>query len=350
MSRYALLIGSSVNRVYADASVRLTVSELEVFNRAALSGRLSGIAEERIGGIPYVTFEADRLDDGDVALLSNMSSLYALFAREGDLLRPLPVRPLDRFDSDLLTIQKYAGKTNEQFTKLLLNVTVLAADVGPEMTSRRLRVMDPMCGRGTTLNQAMMYGYDAAGMDIDAKDFDAYAAFLRTWLKNKRLKHQAEITTVRRNRETIGRLLHVVVGATKEQYRAGEVIDVSMVQADTRRAAEFFRAGTFDAMVTDAPYGVQHGSRAGEGKLSRNPLGLLAEAVPVWVKLLRAGGALGISWNTHVGRREQLADLLVGNGLEVLDGEGYVGFRHRVDQAILRDLIVGRRPAASASR
>ncbi len=137
-----------------------------------------------------MTFQADQLDDRDVGLLSNMSSLYALFAREGDLLRPLAVQPLDRFDSDLLTIQKYAGKTNEQFTRLLLNVTVLATDAGPEMTSRRLRIIDPMCGRGTTLNQAMMYGYDAAGMDIDGKDFDAYATFIRTWLKNKRLKHR----------------------------------------------------------------------------------------------------------------------------------------------------------------
>ncbi len=80
MSRYAILIGSSFNRVYAEASVRLTVSELDVFNHAALEGRLSDIAEERIGGIPYVSFEADRLDNGDVALLSNMSSLRALRA------------------------------------------------------------------------------------------------------------------------------------------------------------------------------------------------------------------------------------------------------------------------------
>ncbi len=125
---------------------------------------------------------------------------------------------------------------------------------------------------------------------------------------------------------------------------------MSVVQADTRRATEFFRPGTFDAVVTDAPYGVQHGSRAGEDSaMSRNPLGLLAEAVPAWAKLVRAGGAIGISWNTYVGRREQLADVLTHNGLEVLDSDGYAGFRHRVDQAIVRDLIVARRPATGAA-
>ena len=59
---------------------------------------------------------------------------------------------------------------------------------------------------------------------------------------------------------------------------------------------------------------------------------------------------MGISWNTYVGRREELADVLTRNGLQVLDSDGYVGFRHRVDQAIVRDLIVARRPVASASR
>ncbi len=57
-----------------------------------------------------------------------------------DLLRPTALRPLAYFDDDLLTIQKYSGKTNEQFTKLLLNVTVLASSFAPQMLDRRLVV------------------------------------------------------------------------------------------------------------------------------------------------------------------------------------------------------------------
>ncbi|MEV1287028.1 SAM-dependent methyltransferase [Micromonospora sp. NPDC049679] len=344
MTDYALLILPSANRVYAETSVRLTMSELTVFNRQGLDGRIGDIAEETLGGVPYVTFRADRLDERDIALLSNLSSLYALYAREGELLRPLILRPMDRFDSDLLTIQKYVGKTNEQFTKLLLNATVLATDVGREMTERRLRVIDPLCGRGTTLNQAMMYGYDAAGLDSDGKDFDIYSTFIRTWLKNKRLKHKAEVAAIRRNKSQVGRRLHVVLGATKEEYQAGEVIDISVIHADTRRSLEFFKPGSFDVVVTDAPYGVQHASRGQQGQLSRTPTALLAEAVPVWAELIRPGGALGISWNTMVGRRPELVGILADAGLEVVEGEGYADFRHRVDQAIVRDLIVARRP------
>ena len=117
MPRYALLIAPSTNRVYAEAALPLTRAELSIF------GGVSDIAEARIGGVPYVTFEAS----GDVAHLANLSSAYALFERVEDLLRPVLLAPLARYDSDLITIPKYAGKTNEQFTKLVLNLTVLAS-------------------------------------------------------------------------------------------------------------------------------------------------------------------------------------------------------------------------------
>ncbi|MEU8248619.1 SAM-dependent methyltransferase [Nonomuraea sp. NPDC048916] len=334
MPRYALLILPAFNRVYAASSVRLTRAELTVFGRA-MEGQVSDIEETILGGVPYVTFEGSPTSR-DLDLLSNLSSVYALFELEGDLLRPLTMRPLDRLSSDLITIQKYAGKTNEHFTKLLLNVTVLASDFGLD---RKLAVFDPMCGRGTTLNQALMYGYDAYGVDIDGKDFEAYSGFLRTWLKNKRLKHTAETVPVRRERALAGRRLNITFGLSKEAFKAGDVQHVSVVNADTLRGREFFKPHSFDVIVTDAPYGVQHGSKGGGG-LSRSPLELIRQAVPVWTELLRPGGALGISWNTYGGNRDQLALILTSAGLEVAD---YPDFEHWVDQAIVRDVMVARK-------
>lgn len=352
MTAYGLLVSPSHNRVYAQAAAGLVRAELTVFGERALGGRVHDIRETEIGGVPYVTFSADELTDQDVRLLSNLSSLYALFQIEDELLRPVALRPLDLFGSDLLTIQKYSGKTNEYFTKLLLNVTAMATDSPMDLVTGRPRVLDPMCGRGTTLNQAMMYGLDAAGIDIDGKDFDAYAAFIKTWLKNNRVKHQAEIANVRREKAVLGRRLHVTLGASKERYKSGETMEITVVNADSLAAGRFFRPGSFDLIVTDAPYGVQHGSRPkgghpgrkGKPNLSRSPVELLAAAVPEWARLLRPGGAIGISWNTFVGRREDLADILAAGGLEVLDSEAHRGFRHRVDQAITRDLITARKP------
>ncbi|MFI6812130.1 TRM11 family SAM-dependent methyltransferase [Nonomuraea sp. NPDC050328] len=340
MPRYALLILPAFNRVYGESAIRLTRSELGVFGDRALEAPISAVEESSIGGVPYVTFETGaELGERDIALLSNLSSVYALFGMEGELLRPLRMEPLDRLSSDLLTIQKYAGKTNEHFTKLLLNVTVLASDFTFE---RHLSVFDPMCGRGTTLNQALMYGYDAYGLDVDTKDFEAYGLFLRRWLKDKRLKHTAETVPVRRERALAGKRFNASFALSKEAQKAGDVQHVGVVNADTLRSRDFFKPRSFDLIVTDAPYGVQHGSRGGGGGLSRSPLELIAKAVPGWAELLRPGGAIGISWNTYGGNRDELASILGGQGLQVLE---LPGFEHWVDQAIVRDLMVARKPA-----
>lgn len=373
MSRYAFLILPSHNRVYADAAPALARAELAVLSAALPDGAIDqeSVAETAIGGVPYVTFDADDLSDRDAGVLANLSSLYALFENAGGelpwpvlrpVLRPVPLRRLDRFDDDLLTILKYPGKTNEQFTKLLLNVTLASSAFVGQLASpggRRLAVLDPLCGRGTTLNQALMYGFDAYGADVDARDVEAYAVFIQRWLKDKRLKHQADFSPVRRDRKVVARRLTAQFAATKDEYKAGDVQRLEVVETDTSRVGEFFRAASADLVVADLPYGVQHGShasgRAGAGSragagggraLARSPLDLLGEAAPAWAKALRPGGVLGISWNTLVARREDAAAALAAAGLEVLDSAPYRAFRHRVDQAITRDILVARKPAS----
>lgn len=321
--RYALLVSPAANRVYAAAAVQLTVAEVGVAALGPL--RATDVAETRIAGVPYVTFSAG---EPDLATLGLLSSAHALFAVEGDLLRPVELPRPGVLDDDLTTIPKYAGKTNEQFTRLLLNVTMLSSS-----RTGRLRVLDPLCGRGTTLNQALVYGFDAAGIDADGKDVAAYATFLRTWLQRKRIKHSLDFSPVRENRQVVARRLHATLPGQ----------ELTAYAADTVEGMRFFRAGSVDLVVTDAPYGVQHGSRAGGG-LRRGPAELLAAAVPAWTRALRPGGAMGISWNANVADRDTLAGILTGAGLTVCDAPPYAGFRHRVDQAIVRDLIVARKP------
>ncbi|HEX3931386.1 MAG TPA: SAM-dependent methyltransferase [Nocardioides sp.] len=342
MTAYALLVSPSANRVYARSAAALTVAELGVLAETVLAGRLGAAQVEQLGGVEYVVFEAD-LDRAGIAQLSNVSTLLALFERrpadDGWLLRPVGLDRLDCLDDDLLTILKYPGKTNEVFTKLLVNVTVSACGSAHRMLVDRLRVLDPLCGRGTTLNQVLMYGWHAAGIDLDGTDFDAYAAFLPRWLKDKRLKHTAATARLRREGRTLGRRLDVELATSKEAWAAQDTVTVTGILADTREAAEVFRAGSFDAVVTDAPYGVQHGSRSGDG-LRRRPLELLGEALPGWVRLLRPGGAIGIAVNLRTCPRADALALLVEVGLDVRDTPSYRGFEHRVDQAIQRDIVV----------
>jgi SAM-dependent methyltransferase len=338
MSRYALLLAPSANRVYADQAGRLARAELAAF-QAALSGELTEIDVTVIGGVEYLTFSGS-LTERDIAYLSNLSSAYALFELAGGgLLRPAELTPLARYDSDLITIPKYAGKTNEQFTKLLLNLTLLASKSAARMLDGGLTVLDPICGRGTTLNQALMYGYDAIGIEIDGKDVEAYKLFLQTWLKRKRLKHTADLVPVRRQGRRAARRLEVSLAASKDDHKAGAVQKITVLNADTTQLDGLLRGGVADVLVADLPYGVAHGSYDDRGGITRSPLDLLERAVPEWLPLLRPGAAVGLSWNTKVARRELAEDILLANGLEIVRHEP---LSHRVDQGIERDVVVAR--------
>jgi predicted RNA methylase len=330
MSRYAMLLAPSANRVYADQAARISRGELAAF-RPVLAGDMSDIGEAELGGVPYLVFDGE-LTERDVAYLSNLSAAYALFERVGDdLLRPIALTPLAAFDSDLITIPKYAGKTNEQFTKLLLNLTLLASAAAPRMLDGPITVCDPLCGRGTTLTAALMYGYDAIGVEIDARDVEAAEAFLKTYLRRKRMKHTAEMVPVRRGGKRAARRLDVVIGGTRK---------LTLLQADTTRLDGLIRRDCADVLVADLPYGVQHGSHHDDLGLTRSPLDLLERAVPGWLPLLRTGGALGLSWNLKVAKRELAEDILLANGLQIVP---QADLAHRVDQGIERDVLIARK-------
>jgi SAM-dependent methyltransferase len=342
MTSYALLVAPSANRVYAQSAPGLTVAELAVLDATIGQGRLGAAEVTELAGVPYVVLDGD-LTPEDLSHLANVSTAMALFVREGHLLRPVALHRLDRFDDDLLTILKYQGKTNELFTRMLLNVTVQSSAAAPRALTDHLRILDPLCGRGTTLNQALMYGWHAAGVDLDERDVEAYAAFLTTWMKRKRLKHTAGTSRLRRDGHTLGRRFRAELAPDKASWAAGDALTVTVDHTDTTSVPEIFKAESFDAIVTDAPYGVQHGSRSG-GALHRSPLDLLTAALPGWVRVLRPGGAVGIAVNTRTSPRADSLRALADAGLEPLDSEPYRGFGHRVDQAIVRDIVVGVKP------
>ena len=132
----------------------------------------------------------------------------------------------------------------------------------------------------------------------------------------------------------------MTLAASKEDQRAGAVQKLTVLQADTTRLAGLLRGNCVDVLVADLPYGVTHGSHDESGGLSRRPLDLLERAVPEWLGLLRPGGALGLSWNTKVARRELAEDVLLANGLRIVP---HGDLSHRVDQGIERDVLVARR-------
>jgi hypothetical protein len=245
----------------------------------------------RIAGIGYLALATECLDEHACATLGRLSGCYATFHREHDRLRPIEIIRPDLFDDDLVTIPKYPGKTNEQFTRLLINVT-LASMRRP--SSGPMSILDPLCGRGTVLSTAMMLGCNAAGVEVEAKAVEAYAAYLRSYLRRKRLKHNLEVNPVRREGKIIGKRLEAAVIPNGRE----RPIALTVFSGDTRQSGALFGKRRFEAVVTDAPYGVIHGSRtdvSGVGGRDRSAAGLISEALPVWTMQLKPGGALGLS-------------------------------------------------------
>jgi tRNA G10 N-methylase Trm11 len=162
-------------------------------------------------------------------------------------------------------------------------------------------------------------------------------------LRRKRLKHNLEVNPVRREGKIIGKRLEAAVIPNGRE----RPIALTVFSGDTRQSGALFGKRRFEAVVTDAPYGVVHGSRtdvSGVRGRDRSAAGLISEALPVWTMQLKPGGALGLSFNAIGLRRERLLDLVAAAGLEPLDSGPYRDFEHRVDSSIRRDIVVALKP------
>ena len=319
-----MLIAPSLNRVYAGEAPRLAAAELAV---------TAGVEVEPvvIAGVDYLRLEADAAETL-LRTVASQSARLGLYEEVSGLLRPIELPSVDVLDEDLVTIPKYPGKTNEQLTRLLLNVTLSQVTLPPGQRT----ILDPLCGRATTLLQAWRLGYDAAGVEADEKAVEAFAAYLKTYLRRKRLKHTAEMTPVRREGKSLGKRFDAEVSVD------GRSLSLGIFTGDTRQSVKLWGKRRFDAIVTDAPYGIVHGSVSdvrGGGR-DRSASALLADAIPVWAGQLRAGGAIGMSWNTLGTTRERVAELLGATGMTVRDEGPWRRFSHRVDSSVHRDVIV----------
>jgi len=314
-------------------------------NELLYAGRLLSeppvdIRDEDIGGVPYVLFgRGAMLTAGDVRILSRLSFAYALFEMRDGLLAPIARDHGYFIDEDISAILKYSGKTNELFTRLMLNLA-LANPPG----AAPLRVLDPMAGKGTTLYEALMLGADAYGAEINPKPAYESFVYIKKHFEMARYKHTSH-TEKTGGADPAGKKFtatryQVEMTRSKEEQRAGNSRKFEMVAGDTRHVSTYFKKDFFHAIVADLPYGVQHGAKKKPqgGGLTRNALELVKEAMPGWVKVLKPGGAVVLAWNLFLIDHEQMADLFAVNGLTVLD---MPDFSHRLDQATHRDLIVG---------
>ena len=280
--------------------------------------------------------------DALAEVVGQLSASTALFRHCGptpELVEPVPIDEPLVYGSDLVTVQRYRGKTSERLTRAMLNIALAVAGTNPARPAGT--VLDPMCGRGTTLNWALAYGLGAVGMDVDGASLDQHATFLETWAKRQRLPHK---TTRFRSGNAERRSLTLEVAPDRRAFKAGDGQRVQTFRADAGDRKVAIKRGSVDVVVTDLPYGVQHrGSAEGRADQPADTLELLARSLPTWHRWLRPGGAVCLAWNTKRAGRREVGRTLADAGFTPQTAVGGFSMRHTVDATIDRDVIVARR-------
>jgi hypothetical protein len=299
-------------------------------------GRVLACTEKMsLGGGDYLWLKLARpINDADrvvMGLLAMTSEFFEFHPRiggvEGPFLKPLVVPYPAFLPLDIVFTRRYRGKTNELFTRFLLNAAYFGSDFASAETIPHLTVLDPLCGGGTTLFQALVYGWDAYGVDKNERAIATTDTFLQQYLRG-------EGVTFRRRKERlrgIGRRYSFELNVGQGQPRR-----CVLAQADTAQVGRVLEGKKVHLVVADLPYGIQH-----KGALTD----LLQGGLPVWATSLRHGGAMALAWeSTRLSRQEMSALVEEGGDLTVLRGGPYEALGHQVDRVIKeRDVVVARR-------
>jgi len=330
---FALIKNPAYSRVSFTGSNTLAINELK------LCTNFENIRMQELGGIPHILFDSQSpLTAGEVQMLSRLSFVYAIFEIiDNELLKPINLAANFFLDQELSAILKYSGKTNELFTRLMINLAQLY-NQNPHET---LNILDPLAGKGTTLYESIMQGHNAYGVEIDEKMPHESIVYLKKYLETAKIKHENHAE------KTSGQTEYGKFTSLRSQIKIARTktdkIHFEMVAGDTRNVASFFRKNFFHAIVADLPYGVHHGSKTNKkpqsSAITRNAMGLISEAMPGWVRVLKPGGVIVLAWNLFLISKAEMSELLGNHGF-VVPNPG-VDLSHRVDQAIDRDLIIG---------
>lgn len=331
---YAFLLYPHANIRYRQSLLQLAVQELSMTLSAL--GREAEVVPQKMGGAMFLTFEAAKLTERDMRMLSQLASVYMLFEMEDGKLTTLERTHPNYVGEDLPALLKYKGKTNEMFTDTMLTMALAASAFMPVHDSQ-LVVCDPMAGRGTTLMLALRRGYHGVGIEIGKADVKEAADYMTRYLEFHRIKYKRTDSALTVRGQVGGRENKFVFSDSAEHFKDGDTRTLRLICGDTREAEALLKPNSVHLMVTDAPYGVQKGTAGRQDSIG----GTIAAALPGWFDVLKSGGVLAMSFNTHVTRREGLVRLFEKAGFEIAQT---ANLEHWVEQAISRDVILARKP------
>ena len=327
--QYALLLWPYLNSRYELAIRPMLARELSrILEYAGVEPR---VIERKFGGLDFLCFDSEPLTERALKALKTHSHLRLLFeVRPDGAMLPLASARAPELGGDLSSILKYKGKTSELFTRSLINLAALESDFF-DGADGGVTLFDPMCGRGTTLFEALNRGWHAVGSDVDVSDVEQGYAFLKRYLEQGRFKHDTKDFSMTIGKKAVKRWQITV-------KRPEGPLCASFIAGDLADAASAHKPESFHLMASDIPYGVQH---APGGKMTLE--GLLERALPAMRRALKPGGAMALSFNAYTMKRDRLVRLVSDAGLEPIDRECDRNLSHWVEQAVLRDFVLARR-------
>lgn len=344
MQRYAIIMKPLSNIAFEADYHRLCIAELALVLRGAGTAAETAAIEPVQRGARLVFSHRGRLEEHARESLARLSFFYMLFRLEGadaasEIWHPEPFDRTPVFPDDLSTRLKYNGKTNEAITRLMLNV---ALALGSGQGKERPEILDPMCGKGTTLFEALIDGCNAYGVDVSKQALHDMSAYFSRYLKEGRYKHRMEKGKALSGGKNLGDTVAFSVAGSREAAKEGDYLQLKCIAADAAQGPLAFKKGMMDAIVCDLPYGIAHIGRKGR-KAERSLAGILGDSLEAWDRALSRDGILALAWNTYSDSREDILACLEAHGfLACSECEGY-DFSHRVSQAIHRDLVFARK-------
>jgi len=315
MKQFAIQISPEAKSAYFAEYQAVAQQELlQSLHGVAIASK--GLELLKIGSLEFFVLE---LPEDALPLVANLSFVLGVFEYHEEGLIPLDLAPTFLLHDDFVFGSKFKGKTNERLTQMLINVglSYLDSDV------KDVRLLDPMCGRATTLLWAMRYGISAVGIEQDSKALGDIQRNVKKWCKVHRQKHKFDEGYVSRaNKKKTG------------PYVQFSVDDHSMkvITGDARVADTLLGKQRFNLIVSDLPYGVQHFTT----EKTRNPNAVLESCLPVWKSVLAKDGVMVLAYNRYLPKRETFTKLAEEAGLNVVPFE----VPHRMSESIVRDLIV----------
>jgi hypothetical protein len=330
MPTLAAKIAPQRSTQYAALASALAAPELRL---SPLGGAIGEPREVTLAGQPYLLLDlAGPLTPAQEQALWQMGATSEFFwfhdevgGTPGPFLQPLTTVWLPLFPPELVEARRYRGKTNELFSRVLINVARWAHPGAPAT------LLDPLMGGGTFLFIALQLGLNALGIERGRADVESTDAFLGQFLQAARVRHTSRAERVGGGRRTI----YAIEPPALDRSLTAVLAHGDALEAP-RLLGQLPRTLRPDLVVADLPYGIQH---AGELET------LLTGGLAAWHDVSAPQAVLALAWDaTRRARAEMVERVERTGGWEALRGGAWEHLAHPVDRAIKRrDVLVARR-------